>query len=120
MNRLVCVVLITFMMGCSPSLPPIANGKIAEDSLSKALQAWKSGDRPDSVQALRPPILFNDQLWANGAQLIDYRIHPGQQNGMGWNCEVSLSLRDSDGEDVERDVAYQIDTQPQIVIVQQP
>lgn len=108
------------LSGCTSQLPPPADGQLAARSLSTALDAWRRGQSPRDLQSLAQPIHFNDQLWSGGAALSGYEIGTGQPNGQGWTCPVTLTLRKSGSSSSQRHVNYQIDTQPQIVIVQQP
>jgi hypothetical protein len=106
--------------GCAGKMPPAADPQTAATSLKAALEAWKLGETPQTLEAKEPAIYFNDQVWSSGGELVDYSITDQQANGQGWNCEVQLTLRNGHRKSESRRVRYQIDTQPHIVIVQQP
>lgn len=101
-------------------MPPAADPDVATSSLNAALEAWRLGETPQSLEDKEPAIYFNDQVWSSGSELVDYSVTDQQANGQGWNCEVQLTLRSGQRKSESRRVRYQIDTQPHIVIVQQP
>lgn len=118
--RLTILLVLGLAAGCGPELPPLADGQQAQHSLQTALDAWKGGAHAESLQRRTPPIHFNDEFWRDGLELQQFQIREGARNGMGWRCEVALTVKDATGQTTERKVGYQIDTDPAIVIVQQP
>lgn len=115
----VVTILATCFVGCSNSLPAPAKPEIAVESLKTALNTWQSGASAERLQSMTPSIYFNDQLWRNGNGLSNFTIDEGKANGQGWNCEATLEVQ-VDGKLKKVKVNYQIDTDPVIVIVQQP
>lgn len=111
---------VLVLAGCSPALPPAADPGKAKASLESALDAWAKGDTVESLRQRTTPIHFNDEVWRSGGQLEKYVITSEAANGTGWRCEVSLTLKSPGKNPVTRNVAYQIDTDPATVIVQQP
>lgn len=112
-------ILALFCVGCNNSLPAPAKPEIAVESLKTALNTWQSGASAESLQSMAPPIYFNDQLWRNGHGLSNFTMDEGKANGQGWSCEASLEVQ-VNGKLKKVKVNYQIDTDPVIVIVQQP
>jgi hypothetical protein len=113
------MLVVVLLIGCGQELPPAANPMRARSALTTALDVWKSGERLETLQAQTPAIYFNDELSAE-KRLLKYNIEAEQANGRGWRCDVSLTLAGSDGKETQRRVGYLIDTDPAIVIVQQP
>lgn len=113
-------VLCLVTASCSQGLPAPADAEQARAALRTSLDAWKGGERPQSLQSRSPAIYFNDELWSAEQQLLQYTVESDAANGQGWRCDVKLSLKDPTGREVQRTVGYQIDTGSAIVIVQQP
>ena len=119
-RRWFTILLFAGVVGCGPKMPPVANADLAREALQVALQSWKQGDKTESLQERSPPIYFNDEFRRDGQQLVDFEIGNGDRNGMGWRCGAALTLKQLNGPQTQRKVEYQIDTDPAIVIVQQP
>jgi hypothetical protein len=118
-NRYWAAALVA-IAGCGRGLPPAANADRAREALQTALEVWKEGKSRESLREQTPAIYFSDDLWDVQARLVDYEIQPGAPNGQGWRCDVQQTLQSGDGPRRERVASYQIDTDPAIVIVEQP
>lgn len=121
MNRVVLLAaLASCLAGCGAELPRAADPARARASLQLALSAWQNGESWEALPKRSPPVYFNDEEWRSGQQLVDYEIESEATNGQGWLCQARLKLRSKSGSPIERRVRYLIDTDPAIVIVQQP
>lgn len=115
---LLFITLLPLVAGCSQKLPPAADPQRARNALQASLDAWQNGEKPESLQKRAPAIYFNDELWSSEKRLVKYQIESEAANGQGWRCDVLLTLQSD--QPAERRIGYQIDTDPAIVIVQQP
>lgn len=113
-------VILVAAAGCGQGLPPAADPGRARAALQTSLEAWKEGQSPDALRARSPAIYFNDDAWKADTRLADYAIRSEAANGQGWRCDVQLTLQAGDGQTRDRLASYQIDTDPEIVIVEQP
>src|SRR5437588_2874806 len=80
-------------IGCSPRLPPPTDPAEARAALETALDTWKRGDAPETLQKREPPIQFADLHWEKGARLLKYEIANAEQRGLGMRVTVKLSLQ---------------------------
>ena len=113
--------LLFVALGCeSTRMPPQANPAKARAALEASLKAWNEGKSPAILREKQPPIYFNDEIWQAGAKLEKFHIESERENGRGWACYVRLTLTDEAGKPKEQTIYYLIDTDPAIVIVQQP
>jgi hypothetical protein len=120
MNRFWIFMMCCCAVGCGKRLPSAADPHRARTGLETALDAWKSGQEIDSLRKLTPAIYFNDEIWQAKKKLVKYEIQTEQANGQGWRCDVLLSVQNGGGSPTSKKVSYQIDTDPAVVIVQQP
>jgi hypothetical protein len=64
-------------VGCGGKTDALARPKSAADlrpNLEAALEAWKSGKTPDSLNDQTPPIKVTDSAWKGGQQIESYTI----------------------------------------------
>jgi hypothetical protein len=116
-SALLALALVAVSIGCGESLPPAAEPDRAQAALRTALDAWKNGESPESLKTRNPAIYVSDTEWRNGAQLEQYEIESGQTAGLGWRCEVTLTVKNAQGGSRTHGASYRIDTDPQIVVV---
>ena len=114
------VLVVAFAAGCRESTPPGADPGKARGGLEAALDAWKSGETSETLRARSPAIFFNEPNCAAGNRLIAYEIESEERSGFNWRCVVSLTVQSGDGKPKQRRVKYLIDTDPALVIVQDP
>lgn len=105
--------------GCTkgPQRAAPVNPAQARDALKVALDGWKNGDKPDSLKSRTPPITVQDADWETGLRLVDYQVvNEGKVEDANLRCPVKLTLRDTDGHEVQRNVKYIIGTDPVITV----
>ncbi len=112
--------LLVFLVGagCSagPSNAPVVADK-AREALRTALESWKKGDKVDNLQNGSTPIYVIDQEWKDGARLMDYQVtSDGEEKDAHLFAPVKLTVRQSGGRDVRKDVIYIISTAPNITV----
>jgi hypothetical protein len=119
LKRLSCIAL-ALVLGCGSGLPEAADPATATDALRTALDCWKQGEAPEALQQRRPPIVVNEPEWTAGNRLVNFDVTtPPEPFGRQLRCTVKLSLRDRAGASYEKRIGYQIDTNPNIVIVRE-
>jgi hypothetical protein len=106
-------------LGCERGGDPPVDTADAEQQLRVALNAWKANEPFGSLTSRQPSIFFNEPLWKDGTQLLDYELGPVELHGRQGRCTVKLSLQTTDGKQQERRIGYQIDTNPTVVIVRE-
>jgi hypothetical protein len=113
------VALCLFAAGCGRKLDPPVEPDKAGEVLRAALDAWKNGEPYGALEQRDPPIYFRESEWEAGKKLVSYQ--PGVVKLMGRQgvCKVKLALQDREGNTREREIGYQIDTTPRVVIVRE-
>src|SRR5262245_47268731 len=111
-----CVVLLP---GCGAKpLPPAADQDQAGAAVRAGLDAWKNGDKAESLQARSPAIYFKDLRWQAGDRLISYAMSDSWDRfGQSVRCSVTLELRDASGNTSRRKATYNIDTDPSNIVI---
>jgi hypothetical protein len=115
----VAISLLALVAGCGKPLDEPVDLDRASAVLHAALDAWKQGERYGDLQNRDPPIYFNEPEWRAGKKLVSFKAGKVELMGRQGRCLVRLSLRDREGKATERDISYQIDTTPRIVIVRE-
>ena len=98
--------VVGFCVGCGSSAP--VDAPKAKRALVAALDAWKRGDKPDSLK----PVVVQDMDWMGGAKLVSYELGDGKDDNLNLRCPVKLKLVDADGKEVEKTVTYMVGTSP--------
>jgi hypothetical protein len=111
------VLMLIFSMGCGSSKPAADKALASEvDVLKEALEAWKSGAKPASLEQLERPIKFVDPDWNSGATLMEYRIiKAGFEDESAMTCTVGLKI-ELRGKTIDKSVSYRVVSSPKWVI----
>jgi hypothetical protein len=118
-----CLVALAFVFftGCSGSSQAHAvNPSLARESLKTALEQWKKGEGPRSLESSVTPMTIQDFDWAAGAKLIDYQIlDEGKAEDANLRVQVKLTLSNT-GKDkektAEKKVWYIVGTSPSVTV----
>lgn len=94
-----------------------ANLEQAQTALKTVLEAWQKGHTPESLLKCVPPIHARDEDWKQGCKLNTYEILSDEAQGHQRRCKVKLEMADDQGHSVVKDVFYEVDTSPAIVVV---
>lgn len=113
------LLVLLAIAGCGQSLPPPADSNRAHEALVKALDAWRDGGTVESLRTASPAIYFNEPRFKSSTRIVEYRIESEWANGLSWFCQVVLTLKTEDGQTVQGQTGYCIDTDPAFVIVPQ-
>jgi hypothetical protein len=106
-----------FSSGCKRGFTAShADPEKSREILKKGLEAWKSGETPESLKS-SASIDFNDPDWKKGLKLESYALQgDGQAFGHDWQCIVKLTLRDSKNSKTEKKATYDMSTSPNSVV----
>ena len=112
---------LALLAGCGGSLHAPAEADKGEDALRTALESWKKGNTPQTLQKAQPPIYLNDPEWIAGHRLLGFEIvEPLTPMGRQLRCTVKLSLQSAkSGAKYEKRIGYQVETNPAFVIARE-
>ena len=112
---LLLLLTLTLIIGCGSS--HTVQPDVAVKTLRTALESWKNGQSPDSLQKASPPIIVQDLDWTSGAKLMEFEIlEGGEPVDANLYAQVKLKLRDSAGSDTDRTVTYVVGTSPKLTV----
>ncbi len=109
------------LAGCgSGDRPQQADPSQAKTTLHAVLEAWKSGAKPESLEAQSPPIRVLDLDWKDGRTLLSYDASAeGKLTGFDLNYPVVLELKKPKGGTIKKTAVYTITTYPEILVMRQ-
>jgi hypothetical protein len=111
---------LVLALGCGRGLPSPASADKGEEAIRTALEAWKQGETPEALQRRSPPLWVNEPEWTAGNRLLAYDLADKVEPfGRQLRCTVKLALQDKGGKTYEKRIGYQIDTNPNLVIVRE-
>jgi hypothetical protein len=92
----------------------------AQQALSAVLDAWKRGERPDTLARQSPPIRVSDLDWSGGLRLERYKAdQAGRLVGFDMNYPVVLELKSPRGKPLTKKAVYTVSTQPELLVLRQ-
>lgn len=104
---------IGLLMGCSggTNYAPPAPSSVAEalQTLNQALDAWKSGDKPEALAKNPNGIFIGDEDWSQGQQLSNYEV---LGEGETWGSAVRFRVKLQLVEKSTKEACYQVSTNP--------
>ena len=116
MYRTLLPLLAFALAGCGGDPPPLDLASTPEKSrelLVSAFDDWKAGATPGSMTAKSPPVYLNDDGFAKGAKLIDYKIEGEPKTvGTGFSYVVTLTIQDGAKPPSAKKLAYRVVTRP--------
>jgi hypothetical protein len=117
---LVCLTALP-LAGClgSSQARPV-DAPRAREALKIALDHWKKGEDPKTLESSEIPMVAQDFEWAGGAKLIDYQIvDDGKEEDVNLRIPVKLTLKNV-GKDkekaVEKKASYVVGTSPSVTV----
>jgi hypothetical protein len=107
------------LSGCSSrsGASPV-NAALARDSLKVALDHWKNGEDPKSLESSSTPMIAKDFEWDSGAKLLDYKIlDDGKEEDANLRVPVKITLsQPGKSKAVEKTASYVIGTSPSVTV----
>jgi len=113
------VLATLFFSGCSGSAGAHAvDPPRAREALKIALDHWKNGKDPQSLESSAIPMTAQDFEWASGAKLLDYQIlDDGREEDANLRVQVRITLGpQGKGKAVEKKASYVIGTSPRVTV----
>jgi hypothetical protein len=107
------------LAGCGPRQMEIAGSEDeALEVLTAALDAWKSGQKPDALRQESPPMYVQDHDWAEGRSLKDFKPSDAPQEfGGEWRVSATLSLAGGGKPEEQKLVAYSVTTATKAIVI---
>jgi hypothetical protein len=103
--------------GCDSAAPRQTDPDAARQALRQALDSWKKGEAPNSLQTASPPLVVVDRDWRRGVRLLDYELSDSPApNGFDQRFTVSVTLEEG-GHKKSQKVAFNVATHPKRVVV---
>jgi hypothetical protein len=110
--------------GCSnPGTAHAVDSPRARDALKSALDEWKKGQGPKSLESSSTPVVVQDVDWAAGAKLIDYQlVDDGMAEDANLRVRVKLTMSGGQpqgktaGKTAEKSVWYLVTTSPKVTV----
>jgi hypothetical protein len=107
--RLLLALPLTCLLGCGKATPP-ADLDWARTHVQAGLDAWKKGQRPETLKNQSPAIDFQDQDWRAGLALLNYQLKDTKpESDQVPRCWVVLTLQDRRGKKFDKEVVYAVD-----------
>ncbi len=97
--------------GYAPSRP--SDPALARQTLTIALDAWKSGSATQTLAEQKPQLYVGDEDWSGGCVLKNYQlIGDGEPYGTSVRFQVGLELAEKAGSPQQKSVRYVVATNP--------
>lgn len=104
-------------LGCGPTAQQ-ADPEQAQQTLTRALDAWRRGDSLESLRSSAPAVTVVEPHWQQGVRLVRYEVtSPGLPSGFDQQIVVKLSLQDRKGRPFQEKALYNVSSSPARVVV---
>ena len=112
------VLALVLLSGCSgPSRANPVDPSLARESLKIALDHWKKGEDPISLQSSATPMVARDFDWDSGAKLLDYQILDDKLEDLNLRVQVKITLsQQGKSKAVEKKASYVVGTSPSVTV----
>lgn len=107
--------------GCGGApLPSASEPQRAREVLTTALDAWKRGDKPETLVSAEPSVRVLDREWTDGSTLVAYQLKgEGQPLGLSIQQAVALELKNPKGRALRKEVNYVVTTGAKPMVARQ-
>jgi hypothetical protein len=112
------VLSVLMLSGCSGSsrANPVDPSR-ARESLKIALDHWKNGEDPKSLESSATPMVAKDFEWDAGAKLLDYQVLDEREEDTNLRVQVKITLGpQGKGKNVEKKASYVVGTSPSVTV----
>ncbi len=113
------VMLCLTVVGCSDGprrAAPVEPDK-ALAALRTTLDAWKAGQKIESLGNENPPVVAQDFDWIAGAKLTEYKLlNDGTPEDANLRVQVQITVRDTQGRTATKTVTYVVGTDPKLTV----
>jgi hypothetical protein len=115
-----CLLVLAALLlsGCSGYSQTTVNVPLARESLKVALDHWKKGEDPKSLQSSGTPMTAQDFEWTSGSKLVEYQIlDEGKEEGTNLRVQVKITLiQPGKIKAVEKKASYVVGTSPSVTV----
>ncbi|WZO98359.1 hypothetical protein EP7_005420 [Isosphaeraceae bacterium EP7] len=113
------LVFLVGTAGCGQNASP-SDPVEGRTLLLAALEAWKGGEKPETLTSQDPPLHVADGDWMSGLRLVNFRAaEEGRLIGTDVNYDVVLEMKNPRGKSIRRDAVYAVTTHPQRLVLRQ-
>jgi hypothetical protein len=107
------------LAGCGPrEITAAGSEDEALEVLTAALDAWKSGQKPDALRQENPPMYVRDFDWSEGRSLKEFKPHDApKEHGGEWRVMALLTLTGAGKPDEQTLVAYSVTTDDKAIVI---
>jgi hypothetical protein len=118
LRSIACALILASLAGCgSGGNAHPADPDQAQTVLRTALDAWKAGEKQESLENRTPPIHVKDVDWRDGFVLVRYDAErEGRLAGYDMSYHVVLELKSPKGKSLKKDAIYMVTTSPTLLI----
>ena len=113
------LVVLMLCAGCGggPKRAAPVDVERARETVKTALDAWKSGAKPEEMPGRSPSITVQDFDWMAGKKLVEYQlIDEGKAEDANLRIQAKLTLQDAKGKSVQKTVIYIVGTDPVLTV----
>ncbi len=112
------VLVVCLFSGCSgPSRANPVDSSLARESLKAALDHWKKGEDPKSLESSSTPMVAKDFDWDSGAKLLDYQILDENVEDTNLRVQVKITLsQEGKKKTVDKKASYVVGTSPSVTV----
>jgi hypothetical protein len=112
------ILAIFLLSGCSgQGTPSAVDTSLARESLKTALDHWKNGEDPKSLESSGTPMVAQDFEWSSGAKLVDYEILEEKSEGPNLRVQVKIKLGpQGNTKAAEKKASYVVGTSPRVTV----
>jgi hypothetical protein len=97
--------------GCGDTLPEPSEVTKAGPVVAAALDAWRRGEKADTLLNAATPVRVIDHEWQTGWALDDYKLEGAPvPYGPTIRQPVALELKNPDGKEIKKSVFYLVNT----------
>ena len=100
----------------APATRAAVDAPLARESLKTALDHWKNGEDPKSLQSSATPMIAQDFEWAAGAKLLDYEILDERRRRQPPRPGQDQAGPQGKTKAVEKKASYVVGTSPSVTV----
>jgi hypothetical protein len=112
------ILAVFLFSGCSgQGRASAVDAPLAREALKTALDHWKNGEEPKSLESSGTPMVAQDFEWAAGAKLLDYEIQSEKSEGLNLRVQVKIKLgAQGKNKAAEKQASYVVGTSPSVTV----